>query len=139
METPLNEPQSSNSVTVDSVARFLNPKTLDGLIADSIDHVLSDVLGRKAKEAIYDYIERNYSVAREDIPKNIEPFLTLMEEVFGRGSKTIARCIMKRVWQRLGWEFTDIPGFEFLDYLDAARARIAREVVQKAKAVSLKG
>ncbi len=120
-------------VTGDSVARYLNPKTLDGLLVDSIDQVLSDVLGRKAKEAIYDYMERNYQVAREDIPRNIENFFALMEEVFGRGSKTIARCIMKQLWQQLGWKFTDIPGFEFSDYLEAARARIAREVVEKAK------
>jgi hypothetical protein len=102
-----------------------------------MDQVLDELLGRKAKEAIYDYLERNYLVARDDVPKNIDKFLLLTDQLFGKGSKTIARCIMKRLWEQLGWKFTDVSGFEFSDYLEAARARITREVFEKARASPL--
>ncbi len=133
-ERPPSEPIANSSLTRDSTILHLNAKTLDGLLDDSIDQVLGDLLGTKAKEAIYDYLERNYSIAREDIPKNIEKFFTLTEKMFGKGSKTIARCIMKRLCEQLGWKFEDIQGFEFSDYLEAVRARIARELVKNAKA-----
>ena len=99
------------------------------MLGDCIDHVLSEVLGIKAKEAIYGYMERNYAVAREDVPTNMSKFFALTGEAFGSGSRTIARCIVKRMWQELGWAFTDMPGLEFWDYLEIARARMAREAV----------
>ncbi|MGD0176465.1 MAG: hypothetical protein ABSC50_06545 [Candidatus Bathyarchaeia archaeon] len=102
------------------------------MLSDCIDQVLSDLVGGKAKEAFYDYMERNYAVAREDIPRNFGKFYTLTEEVCGKGSRTIARCIMKRLWQRLGWTFEDMPDFMFSDFLETTRARIARELVEKA-------
>lgn len=134
---PLNQATTPSSVTRDSAILDLNAKTLDSLLGESIEQVLEDLLGRKAKEAIYDHLERNYSLARDDIPKNIEKFFRLTEETFGKGSKTIARCIVKRLSENLGWKFEDIHGFEFSDYLEAARARIARELVEKAKASML--
>ncbi len=134
---PLNEPTASSPVTGEPVIPSLSAKTLDSLLADSIDQVLDELLGRKAKEAIYDYLERNYLMARDDMPRNIEKFFSLTDDVFGKGSKVIARCIMKRLWEQLGWKFVDVPGFKFSDYLEAARARIAREVLEKARASSL--
>jgi methylphosphotriester-DNA--protein-cysteine methyltransferase len=115
----------------------MNAKTLNDLLAESIDEVLDHLLGRKAREAIYDHLARNYSLAREEIPKNIEKFFKVTEETFGKGSRTIARCIAKRLFEKLDWKFEDIHGFEFQDYLEAARARIARELVEKAKASML--
>jgi hypothetical protein len=132
-EIPLDETQAEVSPETASLRRVVSPKTLDALLSESIDQVLADVLGRKAREAIYDYIERNYSIAREDLPKNVETFLTVTQDLFGRGSETIARCLVKRVWERLGWNFKNIPGFEFSDYIEAARARIARELVQNSR------
>ncbi len=123
--------------TGDQLTPGLSAKSLESLLADSMDQVLDELLGRKAKEAIYDYLERNYLIARDDIPKNIDKFFQLAEEVFGKGSKTIARCIMRRLWEQLGWKFVDVAGFEFSDYLETARARIGREVLEKARASSL--
>jgi len=114
-----------------------NPRTLNSLLSESIDQVLEDLLGRKAKEAVYDYLERNYSLARDDIPQDTEKFFDLAEETFGKGSITIAHCLVERLWEKLGWEFEDVHGFEFSDYLEMARARVGREVVEKAKASML--
>lgn len=104
------------------------------MLSDCIDQVLSELIGNKAKEALYDYMERNYAVAREDIPRNFGKFFTLTEEICGKGGKTIARFIMKRLWQRLGWAFADMPDFTFSEFLDATRARITKEAIEKGKA-----
>lgn len=109
------------------------PSTLDSLLVESIDEVLTDLLGRKTREAIYDYIERNYSFNRENLPKNLHKFFELLDQTFGKGSKTIGNAIIKKLFKKLKWEFAKIPGFEFFDYLEAARARIARELIEQAK------
>jgi hypothetical protein len=128
-KSPLHELRNRNSAGLGPTPA----STIEALLGDCIDHVLSEVLGIKAEEAIYGYMERNYAVARKDIPTNMGKFFTLTEEAFGNGSKTIARCIVKRMWQQMGWAFTDMPGLDFWDYLEIARARMAKEAVGMTK------
>lgn len=123
-------PLSHNPIVA---ARPLHPSILDSLLSDCIDQVLGDLIGGRAREALYDYMERNYAVAREDIPENLGKFVALTEEICGRGSRTIARCIMRRLWQRLGWAFVDMADFTFSDFMELTRARMARESLEKAK------
>jgi hypothetical protein len=132
-ENPLRELGNRNSGGLGSTPAYTGARTIEALLGSCIDHVLIEVLGNKARESIYDYIERNYGVPREDIPTNMSKFFALTGEAFGSGSRTIARCIVKRMWQEMGWAFTDTPGLEFWDYMEIARARMAKEAVEIAK------
>ena len=114
----------------------VSSKTLDDLICEAIDEVLTDLIGSKPKEAVYDYLERNRALSRDRIPKNLPEFVELLESTFGRGSRTICKVIARRLFEKLGWEFTEIRGFELPDYIEAARARIARELIEHAKAAN---
>jgi hypothetical protein len=109
------------------------PNTLNDLILDSIDEALSDLLGTRGRDLIYDHIARNYSFGREDIPLHLDEFLTLLEDTFSKGSQTIGRTAIRRLYGKLGWEFNFVPAFEFNDYLEAAKARIGRELFERAK------
>jgi hypothetical protein len=102
---------------------------VDALLAESMDEALTDLLGRRAREAIYDHLERNYFAARNEIPDRLPDFLIVLDETFGRGSKTIGRVIAKKLYTKLGWEFVDIPSYELEDYLKAARERLGRQLV----------
>jgi len=106
---------------------------LNDLILDSIDEALSDLLGTRGRDLVYDHIARNYSFGREDIPLHLDEFLTLLEDTFSTGSKTIGRTVIRRLYVKLGWAFEAVPGFEFNDYLESARARIGRELFERAK------
>jgi hypothetical protein len=130
LTTPSDEGPSNKHVDQ------ISSKTLDDLVSESIDEVLTELIGTKPKEAVYDYLERNYSLARDNIPKNLPKFIELLESTFGRGSRTICKGIARRMFEKLGWEFTEVRGFELLDYLEAARARVARELIEHAKAAN---
>jgi hypothetical protein len=132
-ENPPRDPRNGNTDGLTPTSTYTGPRTVEALLGHCIDHVLSEVLGTKARESIYDYMARNYGVAREDIPTNMSKFFALTGEAFGSGSRTIAHCIVRQMWQELGWTFTDTPGLEFWDYLEIARARMARETVGIAK------
>jgi hypothetical protein len=124
-----HSPQNSEPLT-------FSAKTLDSLVAESVDEVLNGLIGKKPTEAIYDYLERGFSLARDDIPQNTEKLFEVMKGLFGdKGSEVIALCIARRVFENLGWEFVPVHGYEFLDYVEMARARSARELVQQAKRI----
>jgi hypothetical protein len=111
-------------------------KQLNQFLAESIDEVLEDLLGKKTRQAIYEYLARECSLVKEEIPQNIDKFFHATEEAFGKGSRTIARCTVRKLFGKLGWKYEIIGGFEFSDYLDFARGRIARELLENAKASS---
>ena len=83
---------------------------------------------------IYDHLARNYSLGREDIPTHLTEFLALLENNFSsKGARTIGRAIIRRLHEKLDWEFVAVPDFDFNDYLKAVNARIARELFRRAK------
>lgn len=124
---------SAHTLDEGAYAPNVLPGTLDDLLVECVDEVLTGLLGRKAREAVYDYLVRNYSISREKLPKNLHKFFELLDQTFGKGSKTIGNAIVRKLFEKLDWEFTEIPGFEFFDYLETARARIARELIEQAK------
>ncbi len=111
----------------------MTAKSLDDLLVVCIDEALIDLLGSRVREAIYDYLERNHSLSRSEIPKHLNIFLGLLTETFGTGSKIIGNAIIKRLYEKLEWKFESNPEFEFMDYLDAVRARIAQALLDHAK------
>jgi len=101
--------------------------TIDHLLVESMDEALKGLLGERAREAVFEHLERNCLLPREQIPNRLAEFFALMEETFGKGSKTIARVIAKRLYAKLGWEYVEMPSYEFGDYVRVARDRLDRE------------
>ena len=123
-----------SSALTDTQGQFVPAHTdaFGSLVLESIDEALTDLLGRRAREAIYDYLERNSLVAINEIPNRLEVFITLLEDTFGKGSKTIGKVVAKKLYSKLEWDFSEIPGYALTDYVQAARTRVAREVVKQA-------
>src|SRR3989337_4273345 len=97
------------------------------LLLESIDEALTDLLGRRAREAVYDYLERNCLVARNELPTRLEAFLTLLDDTFGKGSKTIGRVVARRLYSKLEREFIEVAGDELVGYVGAVKTRNGSE------------
>ena len=95
---------------------------------DCIDETFADLFGSRIREAVYDNLERTRSLARDEIPDHLDLFFELLEQIWGKGSKTIGRRIAKKLYSRLGMEFVDIPKFEFADYFLATEMALARRI-----------
>jgi hypothetical protein len=111
-------------------------ESLDDLLLECINEVLVDLLGRRSREAIYDCLERDQSLARTDIPQHMTLFLQLLEETFGKGSRTIWRAIVKRMYEKLEWKFYDNPGYEFIDYIEEIRAKVTKALIEHVRSCS---
>ena len=75
---------------------------IDALLLESMDEALTDLLGRRTREAVYDYMERNCFVARNEIPGRLDDFFKLLNETFGKGGSTIGKVIAKRLYAEAG-------------------------------------
>jgi hypothetical protein len=110
----------------DSGSRGDCANRFESLILESLDETLGDLLGRRAREAVYDHLERNCFIARSEIPSCLDDLFSVLETTFGKGSKIIGKVIVKRIYGKLGWEFTEVPNLEFRDYLGMIKTRLER-------------
>ena len=105
--------------------------SLDELLLESVSETLSDLLGTRARDALFQYLERNCSLPRDQIATQSRNFFAALEEVSGKGGKTIGRAIIRRLYEKLCWDFHEIPGFEAEDYLDTVKSRLKRQLAQE--------
>ncbi len=128
---------ASNETHIELPRVYSGPDALVKLLSDSIGEVLTDLVGTRAREAVYDYMERNHSIARSEIPHHLDELFRLFERNFGVASKkVIGMVIAKKVYSKLDWEFHPIPNFEFTDYLERIKTKLTKEVLDRAKSAT---
>lgn len=122
-------PSPSSETRVQLPSSYNGSDAFLKLLSDSISEALTDLLGTRTREAVFDYMERNYSIARNEIPEHLDQFFTLFERNLGAKTKTvIGRTIARKAYSKLDWEFEPIPNFEFADYLETMKTRLAKVV-----------
>jgi len=91
------------------------------LLLESIDEGLS-VLGNEPREAVYQFLRTICSLPREDIPDHVPEFAAGLKRALGGASKVIERLILRRLFEKTGSSFRDVPDTDFNEYvLDAKR------------------
>jgi hypothetical protein len=72
-------------------SRTLSERTFDRLLIESVDESLATVLGEMVRNAVYDALENNFSIARNQIHERLNDFTLGLERSFGvTPSKVIA-------------------------------------------------
>lgn len=92
-------------------------------LLEAVDAALS-LMGDSSKRAIYLYLEKNYTIKKQDIPNRIEEFANAIEKIFGDGAKILEIEIMKHLFVKIGSAFEYFPqknDLLFVEYVDAAR------------------
>jgi hypothetical protein len=109
---------------------YSGPSSLANLLLDCISETLTDLLGTRVREAVYDYMERNCHVARNEIPEHLDDLFKLLERCFGaRSMDVIGRAIARNLYSKLDLRFESVPKFRLIDYLERIRSRISTEVL----------
>jgi hypothetical protein len=65
-------------------------------VTETIDEVFT-VLGENVKRAVYIYLENNYGIKKEQIPRKIEDFSAAIESIFGEAAKLVELKIMEKL------------------------------------------
>jgi hypothetical protein len=101
------------------------PKAFDAVVEESIDTVLTQLLGKIVTDAIYDYIERNYSLTKDELTQNSDKLFLVLGTLFGdKGRRVVSRYMAKHLFRNLDLRFEPVEGFEFLNYVEKARSQL---------------
>lgn len=96
------------------------------VLLEAIDRGISDVLGPNVLQSLYDGLARTHSITRDELPYHLETCFEVLQNVFGvRGAKTIGRNIAHRLYEKLGFDFEDIPYHSLNDYIESAKRKLA--------------
>jgi len=79
----------------------LHENDFERLLLQAVDQALSS-LGESPKQAIYFYLDKSFSIEKQEIPQKIEPFKEALEKVFGVGASFLEILIMKRLYETIG-------------------------------------
>lgn len=92
------------------------------LLLEAVDKGLSS-LGDSAAQAIYFYLEKTFSIKKQDIPNKIEDFSQAMKNILGVGARIVEIQIIKCLYEKVGCDFKYYPEKDdllFTEYVKAA-------------------
>jgi len=73
-------------------------------VTEAIDEVFT-TLGENIKRAVYIYLENNYGIRKDQIPRKIEGFSAAIESIFGNAAKLVELKIIEELHGKVK-EFT---------------------------------
>ena len=95
------------------------------MVFKSIDESLAAVLGLIVRDAVYLRFLTKYSLTRDEAPKHLDIFQTMLEDSFGpRAAKVLSRAIAKRLYSELHLAFTSNPAFGLPEYVEEAQLKL---------------
>ncbi len=94
------------------------------MLVESVDESLTGVLGEIVRNAVYNALEKHYSIARNQIPERLNDFALGLDRSFGVvPGKTIGKVIVKRLYSKLGLTFIEKTDWRLPDYVKEARTK----------------
>jgi hypothetical protein len=103
----------------------------DEALLDSMDTVLTEVLGTRTRELVYDHLAREYSLAREEVLTHLDEFCAVLGDALGEAAASVEGYIVRRLYNTLGWQFLDIPNFGLSEHV-----ALIKGIVERAKKMS---
>jgi hypothetical protein len=105
----------------------------DNFLLHIIDETLNS-LGKSVGQSIYFHIEKQFSVARTEIPQNLKKFQEGLEKIFGTGARFIEILIIKNLHAKLGHSLVmkKSEQLEFIEYVSTAKQSYIRNVTKQA-------
>jgi hypothetical protein len=88
------------------------------LLLETIDENLKQIFRETATHIIYQFLENNYSLKREEIPEKLETFMEGLHAFFRSGSLMIEQSILKELHMKLGLKYKSKEDYGFMDYID---------------------
>lgn len=103
---------------VDEKAQKLNL-----LLLNAVDETLKRVFKKAGAEVVYNYIENECLLKREQIAKKPKVFSACLQKMLGSGAFPIEKSILKNLHDKLELKFREKEGCEFADYVKELRKR----------------
>jgi hypothetical protein len=111
--------QTLSLETISSVDKKPSRLVFEQLINETIDDVFSS-LGTVCRQAIYDYLEKEYKLKKNDVANHISEFSEALEQTFGGAAALLEIEMMRRLCQKVPQSKHSPEGtLTFPDYVNA--------------------
>ena len=89
-------------------------------LLDAVDYGLL-AGGEIVRATIYQRMEEQYHVRREDIPDKLDAFYGALQDMLGASAESIKRLITKSLYRSLDLKFTEQRNWTLVDYVHYAK------------------
>lgn len=113
---------------------MISEKEFNVQLLCAIDEGLKQIFTEAAMKTIYSYLDKQYSLKREDIPEKLDVFIQGLENFFKSGAVVIHLVILKNLYSSLGFEVRRIQRSQ--DFVDCV-ARLKSYFLHEAEVVSV--
>ena len=79
----------------------MSKRKFEKLLLVAVDEGLSS-LGESSRQAVYSYLDKNFRIKKQEIPKKIEAFAGAIENIFGQGASLLEILIMQKLHDKVG-------------------------------------
>lgn len=113
-----------NSVVAEVIGvtkRLYTMEKLDDLLLKVVDETLRQVFREAGTKVIYDFLENNHHLKREEIAEKTEVFSAGLEGLLVSAAPVIENLILKNLYRKFGLEFVEKEGYGFSDYVKELR------------------
>lgn len=76
---------------------------------------------------IYDYLEHHFELRLEMIAEKLEVLSAGLESLLGSAAFVVEQLILKNLHSKLGLEYEEKEGYDFSDYVEELKRRVAEE------------
>jgi hypothetical protein len=105
--------------TISAVDVKASRSIFEQLMNETLDNVFSS-MGTVCRQAIYDRLEREYGIRRNEVVDHIEEFSEALAEIFGGAIALLEIQIMKRLCQKVPqFKYRPEGNLTFPDYVNA--------------------
>ena len=91
----------------------------EDLLLQATDKTLNQMFREEGVRIIYDFLERESQLTREDISRKTEAFSAGLRKLLGSGAPVIEKLILKNLCHQLGLKFVQKTGRGFSDCVKA--------------------
>jgi len=98
-------------------------ESLEDLLLQVTDKTLNQIFREEGASVIYDFLENESRLKREDISSKTEAFSAGLRKLLGSGAPVIEKLILKNLCHQLGLKFVQKKGHGFSDSVKALTER----------------
>ncbi len=108
--------ENSDALPIRALPRTQKSERLEDLLVQAIEETLNQIFREEGASAIYDFLENESQLKREDISSKTEAFSAGLRKLLGSGAPVIEKLILKNLCHQLELKFVQKKGHSFSDY-----------------------
>lgn len=102
-------------------------KSFDEIFTEAVEEGL-ETLGESAKQMIFFYLEKEFSLSKDEISKNPEALVQGLEKIFKAGALVLERIIIEKLYLKLGLKYEERDNNSFIDCVKQAKEEMQRKL-----------